>query len=87
MTVSRHVLVVEAAFAMDDLDWCLPAVEASWDLSMLLLTLVPATGRLTLARGSAAAAADAFVVCGGNVGERGEDGGVAGVLGLWMEEW
>lgn len=60
----------------------LTTIEMRRHFSMLLLTLMTTSGSLTLPRSRTTTPPDALVIRGGIVGERGEDGGVAGWLGL-----
>lgn len=78
--------VVESALAVDDYIGRLATIEMCGNLSMLLLTLVAASGGLALARGGTTTTTDALVVRGRIVGERGENGGGARGLELGGEE-
>lgn len=72
--------------AADDNILGLTTIEAGGNLSVRLLTLVTTSRGLTLAGGGTTTTTDALVVGGGIVGERGEDGGIAGLLELRCQE-
>lgn len=78
--LAKTVHVVPSPLAVHDDIGRLTTIEACRDLAVLFLTLVTTSGRFTLARGWTTTAADALVVRRGIIGERGENGGVAGLL-------
>lgn len=78
--------VVESTLTVDDDIRRLTTIEMRRNLPMLLLTLMTTSRGLTLARSRTTTTADALVVRGGIVGERGEDRGCAGGLELRGEE-
>lgn len=69
----------ETLGSMADVQRCLTTLPPSRHLSMLLLTLVTTTGRLSVARRRTATDADALVVGALVLGEVGEDGRAAGL--------
>lgn len=58
----------------------LTTIEAIRHFSVLLLTLVTSSRRLTLSRGGTATPSNSFVVCTGVIGNGAQDGGIAGLL-------
>lgn len=82
----KNVHVVPSSLAVHDDILRLTTIEARRDLAVLLLTLVTTSGSFTLAGGRTTTAADALVVGCGIIRERGENGGVAGLLESRGEE-
>jgi hypothetical protein len=84
--IRQRIHVLETPLSMHNLHRRLSSLEARGNLSMLLLTLVTTTGRLSLAGGGTATSSDALVVGFGDIAEGAKNRCVSDLRGEELAE-